>query len=160
MLARLCLVAGARALALAVCSCGGGMQQRGRRQPRQLRWRRAAPLQRQQLREDMRLRRRPLLRTALPHHQQLSCQERYPLVFFWSSWTPARRGQGGAASSWRFIVRRSVAIGASSGGFCGDHRLQEMSMIRVCIGWSSTLAKGMSVELGCQQGARKYCQTG
>ena len=75
-------MAGARALALAVCSCGGGMQQRGRRQPRQLRWRWAAPLQRQQLREDMRLRRRPLLRTALPHHQQLSCQERYPLVAF------------------------------------------------------------------------------
>ena len=28
----------------------------------------------------MRLRRHPLLRTALPHHQQLSCQERYPRV--------------------------------------------------------------------------------
>ena len=41
---------------------------------------------------------------------------------FWRPWTPARRGQGGAASSWRFIVRRSVAIGASSGGFCGGHR--------------------------------------
>ena len=36
---------------------------------------------------------------------------------FLSSWMPARREQCGAASSWRYFVRRSVAIGASSGGF-------------------------------------------